>query len=164
MTVVTSEQLEQIDERICNFTEAETEQTITRFTEQQPFLLAYFAVICEQDFGDYPEDADMLSHGLLIIWIALTEVAGVPFEQVQEKDILHRDEKLHSALETLALQSEETVKDAAARIVNAEHPQPHLLTYLLELAMTAEGISDENRGLLFCYWWLILDCTLARRA
>lgn len=156
MNVIPAEIVEHTWTLIGEMEDEELAQLMNDVGETQPFLLAYLLSIGDEGFNQ--EEKDLLLFLGVSVWKMMSQGKGkLPI--ITEEALAEVEANNIKMLEYLSGESESNFLKTTTTILDA-YNQPHILRYVIEEIVDEDVslISDENRGMIFIYLKIMIDC------
>ncbi len=137
--------------------DTEMQQRFKRFSEQQPFLMAYL-LAGDEEFVEEENRGDLLYLGLMIFEVLSGERGGLP--KVGEDPLMETDERNMQMVMNLDEASEMHFQEAIERMLEGYNQQP-LLTAMLEVLMSGNEdtpeLAPESVGMNLIHLKTVID-------
>lgn len=141
MKTISREAVDLIIDRYEAHDDTEMQQRFKRFSEQQPFLMAYL-LAGDEEFVEEENRGDLLYLGLMIFEILSGERGGLP--EVGEDPLMEADERNMQLVLSLDEASEMHFQESIERMLEGYNQQP-LLTAMLEVLMSGNEETPNSR-------------------
>lgn len=158
MKPISRETVDLIIDRYEAHDDAEMQRRFKRFSEQQPFLMAYL-LAGDEEFVEEENRGDLLYLGLMIFEVLTGERGGLP--EVGEDPLMEADERNMQLVLSLDEASEMHFQEAIERMLEGYNQQP-LLTAMLEVLMSGNEdtpeLAPESVGMNLIHLKTVIDC------
>lgn len=159
MITVSNDQIDQYLDELDNLDEQEKEQLVTQFGEEQPYLLAYFMAVFEEELKQ--EERELIFYIGLQIWYVILRV-NIKVPTISEELLEESEMDNEEMLNYLSEESEEGFEEFANNFLST-HPQRDLLEMALISVMWEEDeddfkVSEDAKGVMFIILKTAIDC------
>ena len=158
MKTIPRETVDLIIDRFEAADDAEMQRRFKRFSEEQPFLMAYL-LAGDEEFVEEENRGDLLYLGLMIFETLSGERGGLP--RVGEDPLMEADELNMQMVLSLDEASEMQFQQAVERMLEGYNQQP-LLTAMLEVLMSGNEetpeLAPESVGMNLIHLKTMIDC------